>query len=118
MNTLKELLKLQVTNSNLSEAKISVKNQNEIKMAAQEGDLEKFIELYSEFYQSAVEIWGNEQLHKKLMREFKNGKQFSSFTFDSTSKTLAASIASYIKKGWTVFAEEDNFDQGEIIFIK
>jgi hypothetical protein len=93
----------------------------------QTDEIDKFIQKFSDKYDSAIEIWMSDENKQKLYKMYKSGKyNFKSVIQDTddfiTWVDNSSNIDQFIKnkkdKGWQLFDSENNMDQHEFIFYK
>lgn len=91
--------------------------------AENKGGNEDWISEWAEKNGSAVEIWGEPELHQAIYNTVNAGGEVRSFIVgakqNSTLRDQANAIAEkYAQKGYKELAFEDNYDQGELLLSK
>lgn len=93
--------------------------KQEVVALAKAGDVEEFIVAFGQAYGSAAEIWMIPSRQKELMKLIASGKKVISYsTSKYNSDKYETLVAKYKAKGWKLFADEDNYDSFEAIFVK
>lgn len=94
----------------------------EVCISAQSGDLQVFIDDYTEHFGSAAEIWMEEERWLKLADIFKTAKdddryKFANISGQSDDGDNSELVEYYLDKGWVIFASEQNGDSYDAILF-
>jgi hypothetical protein len=86
-------------------------------------EIDKFIQKFSDKYDSPIEIWMSDENKEKLYEMYKSGKyNFKSVIKEANDFDDSNDIDQFIKNkkdnGWQLFDSENNMDQHEFIFYK
>lgn len=81
--------------------------------------LDDFIYEFTQKYNSAIDVWMEENKKKDLFKKYKSDKHvFKNCIIDSTPEDAKDKIKEMKNKGWKVFDKTENVGQTEVLFFK